>query len=290
MSFQSRYGPKQGNPIDNDFPSSAITAIAYVFNDMRGRGYFVSDQKIIMELNRLGRFTSQDIPPATDKRNFISEISLRLHMLRWDKIYFFIERVYAKFISGYDYEQDYSHTIWEAEEYFTSEINLAMEEENLAYFLEEGEFRRKGHLQTQKVLSKVGAVLDREVLAPVRDLFNKARRFFDQRPNPDPQNCVKEAVCALEACVETLTGEPASKSFEKSIRKLQGVNPENIPPPIGEGMIKLHAYRGSAPGVAHAAPSGRTVELSEAELVLSLVASYITYLSDLYPDDDDIPF
>ena len=57
------------------------------------------------------------------------------------------------------------------------------------------------------------------------------------------------------------------------------------------GIIKLHAYRGSGQGVAHAALAGTKVSELEAELVLSLVASYITYLTDLLlrPEDEN-PF
>ena len=56
-------------------------------------------------------------------------------------------------------------------------------------------------------------------------------------------------------------------------------------------MIKLHGYRGSGRGVAHAALEGNRVSEIDAELVLSLTAAYITYLVDLFPDsEDEIPF
>ena len=96
---------------------------------------------------------------------------------------------------------------------------------------------------------------------------------------------------ALEASVEVLTGKSVSKSFDRAIRQLQGNEPGRIPPPIAEGMIKLRAYRGGAQGVAHAALEGSLVSEIEAELVLSLVAAYITYLVDLFPqEEEEIPF
>ena len=66
--------------------------------------------------------------------------------------------------------------------------------------------------------------------------------------------------------------------------------PGQIPPPIAESMLKIHAYRGSGQGVSHAALQGNRVEQAEAELTLSLVASYVTYLVSLYPREDEIPF
>jgi hypothetical protein len=165
-----------------------------------------------------------------------------------------------------------------------------MEEENLVFHLSDGQFHRRGRAQTQKVFERVGAVLANPKLEKVKNHYNKARKFFDARPTPDLENCVKEALCALEACIEILTAKNASKEFEKTIRQLQGNRPNQIPSPIGEGMIKLHSYRGSGQGVAHASLQGNRVALVDTELVLSLVASYITYLVDLFPSVEDIPF
>ena len=85
--------------------------------------------------------------------------------------------------------------------------------------------------------------------------------------------------------------KPASKNFTRAVKQLEGNGPEQIPPPIAEGMIRLHAYRGSGQGVAHAALGGSRVSEVEAELVLNLVASYVTYLVDFFPQpEDETPF
>ena len=165
-------------------------------------------------------------------------------------------------------------------------------EENIGYHFVDGQLQRRGRPQTQKSVQRLGAVLANSRLARVRAHFNKARKFFDERPEPDAENCVKEAVCALEASAEIFTGKPASRDFDRVIRQLQGNKLGEIPPPIAEGMIKLRAYRGGAQGVAHAALQGSTVSEIEAELVLSLVAAYITYLYDLFlqEEEEGIPF
>ena len=133
-------------------------------------------------------------------------------------------------------------------------------------------------------------LLDQPRFKKAKYHYNKARHFFNQRPNSDTENCVKECLCALEACVEVVTGEIASKNFSKVVKRQTSNAPGKIPPPIAEGMIKLHAYRGSGQGVAHAASHGNRVTVSEAELVLNLTAAYITYLADLYPEEEEIPF
>jgi hypothetical protein len=51
-------------------------------------------------------------------------------------------------------------------------------------------------------------------------------------------------------------------------------------------MIKIHAYRGSGQGVSHVAEQGTRVTELEAELMINLVAAYVTYLVDLYPYEE----
>jgi hypothetical protein len=181
-------------------------------------------------------------------------------------------------------------SISDVRDYFSNEMNAIMDEEGIAFQFVEGKFHRRGKAQTQKALQKIGQVLSNPRLDRVRNHFIKGRIFFDKRPDMDCENCVKEAFCALEAAIEILTGKNASREFDKSIRQLLGNKTNQIPIPIGESMIKVHAYRGSGQGVAHAATLGNRVEPVDAELILSLVASFITYLVDLFPFDDDVPF
>jgi hypothetical protein len=289
-SISSRLGRTPGKIIDNDFPSTARTALNYLLADLQEKGYLVNTGVILRELNRIGRITRGDLGEVETK-GFLNQVSARTHKLNWYQVFFFCERVYSKLLSDVGYETDEWYTsLNDVRSYFTDEVNLIMEEENLAFHFIDGQFHRKGRLQTQRAFERAGAVLIYPRLEKVKNHYNKARKFFDTRPTPDFENCIKEALCALEACIEILTGKNASKEFEKAIRQLQGNNPNQIPSPIGEGIIKLHSYRGSGQGVAHASLQGNRVALVDAELVLSLVASYITYLVDLFPIREDVPF
>ena len=137
----------------------------------------------------------------------------------------------------------------------------------------------------------MGSVLSDPRYARVRTHFNKATKFYTDRTAPDSQNCIKEAACALEAFVEILFGKKAAKNFDEVIRSKQGNLEGQIPPTIADGIIKLRAFRGNAQGVAHAALDGGFVSEIEAELVLNLVASYVTYLNDRFPlKEEEVPF
>jgi hypothetical protein len=289
-SISQRLGQIPGKIIDSDFPYTARTALCYLLADLQGRSYLVNSDVVMRELNRIGRITKEDLE-QTEAKGFLNQISTRINKLIWYQVYFFCERVYSKLLSdvGYEGNEDYT-SLTEVRIYLTDEINLIMEEENLAFHFSDGQFHRRGKAQTQKAFERVGTVLAAPRLEKVKNHYNKARRFFDARPIPDLENCVKEALCALEACIEIVASKNASKEFEKAIRQLQGNNTNQIPSPIGEGMIKLHSYRGSGQGVAHASLQGNRVALVDAELVLSLVATYITYFVDLFPPTEDIPF
>jgi hypothetical protein len=215
--------------------------------------------------------------------------------MSWQLVYAFIERVYDNLLtekSIYLGDDDWrlDSPLDQVREQFTSEINALFSEENLAYVFSDGVFNKPGRPQTQKNIIRAQAVLTDPRLLPVKQLFVKAQDFFSSRP-PDYENAVKEAVCALEAAVEIRSGKKVSKDFTGEMEKLSGNAAEKIPAPIAQAMIKLHAYRGAAKAVAHANPTGLNVSKYDAELVLSISAALITYVSDFFDSiEPDIPF
>lgn len=281
----NRLNIPSGDPITNDFPDKSRTALSYVLSDLYKREYIQSEY-IIQELNRVGRFTTKDIK-ETEEKTFVNEVAVRLHKLRWFDVMNFCERVYDKYLISEG--QDWYESIDIVREYFSKEINQILLEDNLSFVFKDGCFERRGRLQTQKNIEKVTTVLSDPQLEFVKSHYNKAIKYFNLRPVIDAANCVKEALCALEAAIEILTSKKASNDFDKALNQLKGNESRHIPAPIAESIIKIHSYRGSGQGIAHAAISGNRVYQEEAELVLSLVAAYITYLYDVFPLDD-IPF
>lgn len=226
-----------------------------------------------------------------DDTPFAEQVRCLLDKLEWWQIYTFCERVYSHCIGDDD---DISSEGMERasgdKRYFAGEVNNLLSEENLAYEFADGQFLRRGRAHTQVSLLRAGSVLGQSRLAEVRTHYNKARSFF-QVPEPDVENCVKEALCALEACLNILRPKVDWKDFVRGVERIQGNTDGKIPPPLAQAIVKLYGYRGSGQGVAHAALGGNRVTALEAEAVLSLVASFITYLVDLYPEEkEEIPF
>ena len=275
--------------ISGDFPITGRVALGYAIKQLINKGQVTSEDDVVLELKRVGRFTKPALDGAA-RDEYRSYITSLLVKLEWYQVFYFCERLYAKYLKEMEYFDGTVSTLEDAQNALSEEINLILEEENLAFQFEQGLFFRRGRAQTQQAIERVGTVLSAPMLDSVRKLYNKAKSSFDKRPDPDVENCVKDAVCALEVCLEILTGKKTGNDFAETIRRIEGNGSKQIPPPIGNSIIKIHSYRGSGTNVAHGTNSGNKVTILEAELILSLIATYITYLVDLLPLEDEIPF
>lgn len=294
--FKQRFGFENAKLIDSQFPDSARVALAYLLKNLKDQSALAEHgtDSVIDELLRTGRLLPSDVASRSDTP-FLQRTLDLLRKMEWWQVYTLCERIYRyqiREVGWWSNENDWivSKTKEEIQGYFADQINEVLAEENMAYQFLDGEFQRQGRAQTQKTMQRVGRVLGQARLSTVRNHYNKAQAFFNARPVIDVENCVKEALCALEACLEIMSGRPAAKDFAKAVQQLKGNEAHQIPPPIAEGMIKLHGYRGSGQGVAHAALEGNRVTELDAELVLSLAASYISYLVDLLSESEEIPF
>lgn len=290
LSFMQRFGLNT-KLITDDFPLEARSSLAHIFADLARKNYLEGSGSLLNEIRRV-RGISRIEFQSFDSES--AEILESLSNMEWQRIYQLCERIFSRCLCEEVYEQDdgwvVRTNIGEVRKYYSEEINTLLSENNIAYEFVDGMFQRRGRAQTQKMKQRVGTVLSQPRLFQVRELYGKALRFYEMVPDPDSTNCIKEALCAFEACIEVLTTKKASNDFVKVIRQLQGNDPKQIPPPIAEGMIRLYGYRGGGEGIAHAAIGGDKVSVFEAELVLNLTASYITYLADLLPEEDEIPF
>ncbi len=214
--------------------------------------------------------------------------------MRWDLVFTFCERLYAKLLRevGFwdDREWAIRETLASVKSDFSEEMNTILSEENISFIFEEGEFRRTGRPQTHKSIARANSILSDPKLEPVRLHYLKAIKYFEAK-TPDYPNVVKEAICALELAIEIVTGKKVSKDFSREMTQLAGNDPDQIPSPIIQALIKLYAYRGGAEGVSHGTVQGFRVTQYEAELLLSMVAAQITYIVDYFDSlQPEVPF
>lgn len=212
----------------------------------------------------------------------------KLQNLRWNDVYVLIERIYARLLTDqkdWTYDGNTSYTVVELSEVrssFTKEINNLLSEEAIPYTFEDGLFQRPGRPQTQKNLNRAFAILSRPELKKVRSQFTKAFNFYSSLDKPDYGNSIKESLCSLELAAEILSGEKISKDFSREILRFSGTGDDKIPSALIGAMIKLFAYRGTAEGAVHGIDVAQRAEKSEAELIMSTTAAFITYLVEFF--------
>lgn len=132
---------------------------------------------------------------------------------------------------------------------------------------------RSQRILDEQIHTVFGEVLDDADLNASRLHYAKAKKYLEAA-DPDYENAAKEAVSSVESLVRALTGE---SDYTKAIKKARDAG--LIPRPIDEIAIKLFAYRGNEPGVAHGSADAPDVTRDEAQLVLNLCGSIGAYLA-----------
>ena len=295
IPFEQRFGLSSPVIITNDFPESARIGLNYIIDDLLEKNFLHKEydyhnryQHINCEIGRLCR-----------NINIVSDAQIHplLYQMEWVKVYELIERLYLKLesVNKYDINGNFEYeitSIGEVQDYFTKEIKNLMIEEKHGYDFNQCIFMRKGYIQTTKSINKVMPVLAEPKLTKTRIHYMKAIEYFYSMKNPDYENTIKESVCALEASLIALFSPEIAKNFDIAIRKLEGIDTMQAPAPIIESIIKIYGYRNSGSGVAHATDKGLKVSEKEAELIMALTASYITYFHSLLNKnaEEEIPF
>ena len=202
IPFSQRFGIDQEKPVDSEFSHSARIAFVHLILDLDSKSYISDRSRFFHELFKTARY-EEAFYGIEDNSTFFECILEPVKTMKWWRLYTFCERVYERLLSPIGYVDDdeewvETESLSDVRKYYTVEINNLLFEENLAYHFVNGQFQRRGRAQTQKSIQRMGSVLVDPSLNKVRKYYNKARAFFDERPNPDSENCVKEAFCALE--------------------------------------------------------------------------------------------
>jgi hypothetical protein len=187
----------------------------------------------------------------------------------WDEFYEILETV-ASLIGSYGDVRDWYH----------NQVNEVLRRHYVAYELRDGRVERVGTKLEDEVIAEARAILRDDDLAGPNEQFLKAVGFFSQRPLPDVENCVKEAVGAVEGLAGVLLSDSsillsdaikvigAQKDIHKTLQKL---------------FQNLYAFRGDAQGAAHGSTGAKPkITLADAELTLNASAALIVYLARLY--------
>lgn len=158
---------------------------------------------------------------------------------------------------------------------FEYNLNALLKDEFLGFEIRDGDIERLGNPITDSRIKEVRVILREPEFKSADELFQKSIREFNIRPNPDVENCIKDAVAAIESVGKIIKND--EKGEIDDIIK-DAVKKGIIPPPLDQTIIKLHAYRGNEPAVAHGGMEPSKVTIDEAEFVLAMSAAIIIYL------------
>ncbi|MEH6462136.1 hypothetical protein [Chitinimonas sp. JJ19] len=295
--FSSRTtGPH--SQIDNKFPTSARIGLVHLLIDLVDSEYISNWAVIARELHRISRLSpvEYNLNSATNLKALQNDAIKSLDNLSWEKCYDFCERLYTHLPSEVGYHDNHEDYIiktsrGEIQAYIAGEIQRLFLEERLAYEFDEGTVRRRGRKHTTDLITRTQVVLGNPELQSARRHYEKALQFFRNPTNPDYENSIKEAVCAVEAAGKILFPTSKASTLGDLIKWLRYPNNVAVPKAICQTFEGIYAFRSGGEGIGHGGTQGGKATLEVTEYVLALSASQIIYLVDIANASDiDVPF
>jgi hypothetical protein len=179
---------------------------------------------------------------------------------------------------------DACQVLWETlneqdRDWFSNTLNVLLGRHYFGYELRDGLMERVGARVHEAAIAQARGILRDPDLSGPDQQYQKAIAFFNRRPAPDCENCVKEAVSAVEGVARVLLNDK-SIVLSEAIKRLK--KEKKVQPNLVKLLDSLYAYRGDAEGVAHALTGEKEVRIEEAEFVLGVSASAIVYLARLF--------
>ena len=155
------------------------------------------------------------------------------------------------------------------------QVNALFKDEFLGFEIQNGKIERMGNPIIDAKIREARILLKDPEFKSADELFEKAIKALNVRPKPDSENCIKDAVATVESVGKIIRKDKKARIdniIKDAIQK--GV----IPQLLGDPIIKLYAYRGNEPAVAHGGIEPSKVTIDEAEFVLAMSAAIIIYL------------
>ncbi|KAF3999047.1 hypothetical protein [Glaciimonas immobilis] len=283
--------------IDAEFPPSAQIGLLHLLLDLIDRDFIDGWISLARELQRIARLPPIEYnnsgPNSSQRAKKDAEQALA--GLSWDKAYDFCERLhnYMAREVGIHYNNDFQVTMQktEVQAFIASELQRLFFEEELAFEFTEGLVRRRGRKHTVDIATRAQVVLGDVRLASARKHYDKALQFFRSPSSPDYENCVKEAVCAVEAAGKALFPAARAATLGDLAKWFASAKDIAMPKALVQTITGIYAYRSGGDGVGHGGAAGGAATREVAEYVLAVCASQIIYMVDLSNShENDVPF
>lgn len=197
-----------------------------------------------------------------NNRAFEEEIRHRSSDGQWWALFDFIEFCYQRLVSLND-----ATSRGELDRKF----NYILETESSAYRLTGG---KVAPITDEIEISAIGEALEYDDIA--RQHLSKALSFISQKPSPDFENTVKEAISAVEALVKQKTGN-------ESATLSRVINSEDflMHASLKKAIDKLYGWASDEAGVRHGSPDKLTVSHGEAKFALVICSGIVNLIREM---------
>jgi len=211
--------------------------------------------------------------------------SMVLRSFKWYELFDLVELLFSE-VFYYDYDESdrewsrFPNKIGDARYRYTKDMNHLFSSENMGWRLRKGQLERVGcDLLDRELIEKARKLLLNPDYAGPNSQFNKALEFFSRRPKPDLENCVKDAVGALEGLARILLKDN-NITLGKAVNVL--VEKNIIRKPFDKTFHALYGFVSSEPGPRHGAHVLSSIDIPEAEFVLYNSAVCILFLANKF--------
>jgi len=263
--FSKRYKlrPTPEGLVCEDVPESARIGLYYIleqFFDWLELDELYKDLCVVLRISR----QSRDYNLETFEDVMAVPIEELIMKCDWWRFYDICEVIFKSL-----------EPVYQQIERFAEQVNTLFIDEQLGFEMRKGKIEKVGSGFINAKVREARYLLKDPEFKGADEHFEKAIKHLNVRPNPDVENCVKDAVSAIESVGRIIVND--EKALLSDIVKGM-VGKGTIPKPLDQTIQKLYAYRGDQPGVAHGLVGASEVTVDEAEFVLAMSAAIIIYL------------
>lgn len=194
----------------------------------------------------------------------LNEVECLLKNAPWYRIYQIFEAIYEK-LQNSDIHTTYSLDAAE----FECRLNEFFVENGIGWELQEGKFIHRGADVFTRSTQEVPRILEENGFRNAANEIREALQDISRIPQPDITGSVQHVMAALEATAREVTGksEPTLGSLISEL---------NLRPPLDKATHKLWGY---ASDQARHGSEQRTIDRTEAELVVTIAGALCAFIS-----------
>jgi len=192
--------------------------------------------------------------------NVRDEVNELLTECDWYRVYNIAERLY----------QYFARMGRQAE--FSTYLNRLFEEEGIGWQLVDGQIVIRGDMEFERAVRTAADQLGNANLNTARRELEEAHRDLSRLPDPDVTGTIQHCTAALEATARVIANDPRATLGEILNRHRDTLG---IPRPLDNALAQVWGY---ASEMGRHLREGRNPDRREAELLLGMTATTISYL------------